>query len=383
MQRTTAPASRQAQGSDIAPSRATGVRAIGRHEIAPAHDPGERAADAVAEHVGGHGRSAGFAHVPVHAQPGARHSSLAHGIGRPPPEALRRRTEHVLGADLGSVRVHQDERAHAMTVVAGARALTHRADVFLGARESPADGSLLSHELAHAAMATDDRVYLRKGTWVERRMWKAFFDHYLPRKFLDHYMDDVGTKLTLSQQEMVDCNATVDIRRSVAFQAEVARLQKAGGGTATIAVAGPGGAMTNGTLGNFTINYKGELKVDKAGAWTFSGTIDYYDFWDFDPKDFDKKSNRPLPAEIKVRVASVALPGKPFHIDSVRATASQSSTDAAATWAGNAPKHVPDKAGRTGADIGVGGVGGDVAAGPVGGDVGGEVGTHSSEDLNK
>jgi hypothetical protein len=348
------------------------MRRLGVHEVAPVGDRDERTATELGDRIAARG-GVDFARVPVRAPSGVRRSDLARGPGCPAPEPERRAVEHALGQELGTVRVHQDASAHAITALAGARALTHRGDVFLGDRESLGDSALLTHELVHAATASDDRVYARRGTWLERRAWKAFFDHYLPRKFLDHYMDDVGTPLKLTRQEMIDCNATVDIRRSVDFRAEVARLQKAGGGSSTIAVSGPAGARTNGTLGNFTIHYKGSLVVEKSGAWTFDGTIDYYDYWDFDPKG--SGSNRPLAAELKVRLASVGLPGQPFAITSELVPAMQRSTDSAASWGAAKPVHVPDKAGRTGADI----VTGDVA----GGEVGAEVGAQSSEDLNK
>jgi hypothetical protein len=217
-------------------------------------------------------------------------------------------------------------------------------------------------------------VQMRAATWLERRAWLAFFDHHLPRKFLNNYMDDTGTSIVLTQQEMQDCNPIVNIRRSPAFMSQVARLQAAGGGTEAVDVRGAGGAMTNGTLGNFTIKWRGSVTVEASGRWAFNGTIEFYDFWDFDPKG--SGSNRPLPAEIKVRVANAFLPGQPFHIHSVQAPASQASGDPAANWAsGFRPVHVGDRAGRTVADIGVG----DVA----GGEVGGEAGAQSAEDLNR
>jgi Domain of unknown function (DUF4157) len=219
-----------------------------------------------------------------------------------------------------------------------------------------------------------DAVQMRAATWLERRAWLAFFDHYLPRKFLNNYMDDTGTALTLTQQEMQDCNPIVNIRRSTAFMSQVARLQAAGGGTEPVNVQGLAGAMTNGTLGNFTIKWRGSVRVEASGSWAFNGTIEFYDFWDFDPKG--SGSNRPLPAELKVRAANMFLPGKPFHIYSVQAPASQASSDSSANWAaGFRPVHVGDRAVRTGADIATG----DVA----GGEVGGEAGAQSSEDLNR
>jgi hypothetical protein len=253
---------------------------------------------------------------------------------------------------------HADQVADAVVAGQSAEALLDRAAGGSGA--------------AHA-------VQMRAATWLERRAWLAFFDHYLPRKFLNNYMDDTGTAIILTQQEMQDCNPIVDIRRSPAFMSQVARLQAAGGGTEPVDVRGWGGAMTNGTLGNFTIKWRGSVTVEASGSWAFNGTIEFYDFWDFDPKG--SGSNRPLPAEIKVRTANALLPGQPFHIHSVQAPASQASGNSGANWAsGFRPVHVGDRAGRTGADIVVGDVGGGVVGG---GDVGGEAGAQSAEDLNR
>src|SRR5690606_13441179 len=115
------------------------------------------------------------------------------------------------------------------------------------------------------------------ATWLERRAWRSFFDHYLPRKFLDNYMDDTGAPITLTWQEMVDVNPIVNIRRSPGFGSHLAAMLakakslEAAGTPAPavnyIEVDGPGQAMTNGTLGNFTIKYKGLLTVQPDGSW--------------------------------------------------------------------------------------------------------------------
>jgi hypothetical protein len=148
-----------------------------------------------------------------------------------------------------------------------------------------------------------------------------------------------------------------------------------------------GGALTNGTLGNFTIYWNGDVIVAPDGRWSFTGAVSFYDFWDFDPKG--SGSNRPLPAEIKVRVADMFLPGRPFAISSTTVPARQSNGDARATWPASVSA-VPDRAGRTGADIATGDVGGEVGGGEIGGpdvevgggEVGGEFGVQSAEDLN-
>lgn len=268
------------------------------------------------------------------------------------------------------VRVHESPADHEFVALLGAQAATHGRDIFLGAGRSACDQALMRHELAHVHQG-GDQLRLRRATYLERRTWLAFFDHYLPRRFLNNYMDDTGTPIRLSLQQMQDCNPIVDLRRSRVFMRQVARIAAAGGGSGAMTFTGWAGARTNGTLGNFTIEYTGTVVVQADGTWSFSGTMTFRDFWDFNTGG----ANRPLGAEVKVMVASTFLPGRPFDITSVAAAVSQSSTDSRATWgSGAAPVHVPDRAGRTGADIVVGDV--------VGGPVGGEIGPQASEDLN-
>jgi hypothetical protein len=309
--------------------------------------------------------------------------------GHPLRPETRNLAERTLGLDATGIRVHDDRDAQLTASALGARAFADGRDIWLGAGESELDRDLMAHELSHVAQA-EPGLYLRSATWLERRAWLGFFDHYLPRKFLNNYMDDTGAPIVLSLTEMMDVNPIVNIRQSQAFAGELRSLQaqvqasaaagKPSPAVKYINVNGPGQALTNGTLGNFTIRYSGALVVNTDGNWTFSGVMTFYDIWDFDPKPFGS-SGRSTAGEIKTRVASFALPGSSFEITSVPAVFAQTGVDRSATWAGGTPKHVGDKAGRTGADIAVGATGGEVVGAP-GVDVGGEVGAQSAEDLN-
>ena len=225
-------------------------------------------------------------------------------------------------------------------------------------------------------------VQRREATFVERRAWLSFFDHYIPRMFLNNYMDDTGATITLTQQQMEDCNPIVDVRRSPGIQRAIGRLQAAGGGSQTFTdERGWGGALTNGSLGNFTIFYTGTLTVTASGEWTFNGTLRFYDFWDFDPKPFGT-SGRSTAGELKTRAAAYGLPGRPFDIESATVAVAQSDTMSRANWgSGTAPVHVGDQAGRSGVDIGAGAEVG-TAGGPVGDLAGSDLGANASEDLN-
>jgi hypothetical protein len=314
------------------------------------------------------------------------------GKGQSLPENTRTEMEASFGADFSEVNVHTDQDAIKMNKELGAQAFTHGQDVYFNSgKYNPETGQgkhLLAHELTHTIQQQTDlkrkpEIQLREATWLERRAWLSFFDHYIPRMFLNNYMDDTGAAITLTEQQMRDCNPIVDVQRSPGIMAEVRRLAALGGGSGSISTTGWGGAMTNGSLGNFTIHYNGTVRVAADGSWSFSGTMRFTDIWDFDPKPFGS-SGRSTAGELKTRVASGFLPGRAFNIDSETVSVSQTDAQRLATWgAGFVPVSVGDNAGRTAIDIDVGaGVGVGTGAGAAGLDVGGELGAQSSEDLN-
>lgn len=316
-------------------------------------------------------------------------ASMDAGSGRPLNAANQALAQATLGENAGQVRVHDDRASQLTAASMQARAFADGTDIWLGPGESEHDRELMAHELAHVAQG-EPGVHPRSATWLERRAWLSFFDHYLPRRFLNNYMDDTGTPITLTTQEMIDVNPIVNLRASQGFATELGALQaqvkasKQAGAPAPavkyIDETGPGQAMTNGTLGNFTIHYRGMLTVSADGTWVFVGTMDFYDIWDFDPKPFGT-SGRSVAGELKTRVAADFLPGRSFEIFSTHSVCAQTGTDRAAVWAGGTPQRMPDQAGRAGADIEVGAAGG-VATGPAGEVAGGEVGAQSAEDLN-
>jgi hypothetical protein len=309
--------------------------------------------------------------------------------GRPLGPETRELAERRLGLDPSAIRVHDGVDAQRAASAIGARAFADGGHIWLGPGEREGDRDLMAHELAHLTQGVPG-VHPRSATWLERRAWLSFFDHYLPRRFLNNYMDDTGASITLDLMDMMAVNPIVNIRRSPDFATELGALQaqvKASNAAGTpapaakyIEISGPGQAMTNGTLGNFTIHYKWALMVQPDGSWLFSGIMDFYDIWDFDPKPFGT-SGRSTAGEIKTRVAAYGLPGSPFKIFSVPAPCVQSGSDARAVWAGGTPTHVGDQAGRAGADVEVGGAGGE-ALGPEGAAGGAEAGAQSAEDLN-
>lgn len=306
--------------------------------------------------------------------------------GLPLPENMQHKLGFASPNSLDDIRIHNNREAATTAALLGAEAFTHGKDIFLSDRASLTDKSLMTHEVGHA-LHNQNMIQRREATWLERRVWLGFFDHYLPKKFLNNYMDDTGNPITLTRKEMEDCNPVmVDIRRSEEFQQSLFWLQSNGGGCMSLSCSQLAGAYTNGTLGNFTVRYNGVLDVDgSTGEWAFNGTMTFHDYWDFNTGG----ANRPFMAEVKVQVANALLPGSPFTIDSVAVPASQTDTNSSVQWTALTSQHVGDNLLSGGADIAVGGdvggVSGDVVGGPevggAGADVGGEFGGQTNADL--
>lgn len=177
---------------------------------------------------------------------------------------------------------------------------------------------------------------------VAYETFAAGFDHYLPKKFLRHYVWGRGGDLTLTKQEMIDCNPLINLSRSKAFRDLLDQADKQPGKLIPFELGILSGALTNGTLGQFTAKTKGELVAAADGSWTAKGTMSFYDEWDFDPKDF-ATGGRSLQGELKTRVAHNLLPGEGFKIYSPQTEFSQSEADATVVWAGGAPVANPDR----------------------------------------
>jgi hypothetical protein len=83
--------------------------------------------------------------------PAVESSVRGAGGGRPLSPAVRGAVEPRLGQDLSGVRVHSGPDANRAAASIGARAFTHRDDIFLGGGESSSDLGLMAHETTHVA----------------------------------------------------------------------------------------------------------------------------------------------------------------------------------------------------------------------------------------
>ena len=177
---------------------------------------------------------------------------------------------------------------------------------------------------------------------VAYEVFAAFFSHYLPKKLIRHYVYANGRKMKLTEQEMIDCNPYISLLYSKAFVALIAQADRSPGMPVPFELPVKAGALTNGTLGQFTVKTKGALVADGKGGWMAAGTMTFFDVWDFDPKDWTT-GGRSFQGEVKTRVANALLPGTGFDIDSVETSFSQNQDNETVTWVGGTPKGEPDR----------------------------------------
>lgn len=177
---------------------------------------------------------------------------------------------------------------------------------------------------------------------VAYELFSAAFDHYLPKKFIYHYIWGDGAPMHLTLQQMMDCNPYINLQSTKSFRDAQARAKLNEGRPTPIDLNIRSGALTNGTLGQFTTKIKAVLTATGDAAWKVNGTMHFYDEWDFDPKDFST-GGRSFQGEVKTRIANVLLPGKGFKITSETTEFSQSQADKTVIWKGGKPKGVPDR----------------------------------------
>lgn len=189
---------------------------------------------------------------------------------------------------------------------------------------------------------------------VDRWLFQQGFDSPLVRKLIAHYSSACGTPLMLTGAEMVACNPVVNIKQAHVSAArgwwqnwkfpDVLNAMRARGfwRLRDVTLTGPAGANTSGTLGQFTVHFTGTLKVLKHGRWSFDGVMDWYDYWNFDPKDFEK-GGRSWSGEVLTRFANYALMGKGFEIRTPAVPVAQSDQDMIVRWEGGEPVIVPNR----------------------------------------
>lgn len=90
------------------------------------------------------------------------------GPGVPLRADTRAALEPKLQADLGDVRVHDDDAAHRHAAAIQARAFTHGSDIWLGRGESQSDVALMAHEATHVVQQRGGTVQRQTSNVVQR-----------------------------------------------------------------------------------------------------------------------------------------------------------------------------------------------------------------------
>jgi hypothetical protein len=185
------------------------------------------------------------------------------------------------------------------------------------------------------------------------------------KTLIEHYCHGRGRELCLTVRGMIQCNALIDFgndKRSAQFLRFVNQM---GGEIARNARSDPtllknrplesdvsfsmlGGCNTSGTLGDFTVNAWGKLKVWNPKAdgtdadWSFDGRMWWYDRWDFDKKAASAKGEPGRTAKGEWRTtAGRLLVGVPFDVKSATVPVRQARAEAKneinhyAKWEGN------------------------------------------------
>lgn len=163
----------------------------------------------------------------------------------------------------------------------------------------------------------------------ERSFFNTFFTYGpLSSALLNNYMDASGRPFNLSEAQMVEVGAKVDVKRGDGFNNYVAKLPKEHEVHVTsmplfLEATAPG------TLGRFYANINGTLKCSSTDGWQFDGTMTCSDVFDFN----DDPRRGPV-VNGMVTLARWGIPGKPFNVTSVATPISQTNQEDEAKWAG-------------------------------------------------
>jgi len=140
-------------------------------------------------------------------------------------------------------------------------------------------------------------------------MFRMGFYDEMPRQLIYHFTHGKGKDFEITESKMNKIHADKVGIPDKAIQESIAN----GPGVYKVSEDVSADANTNGTLGAFTIRIRGEITVNENGTWSFDGDMQFYDEYDFDPKDWGVRSNS---GEVQTRIANIFLPGKGFKAES-------------------------------------------------------------------
>jgi hypothetical protein len=193
---------------------------------------------------------------------------------------------------------------------------------------------------------------------LARAAFKAGYSHYLPKAFIDNYVD-LGGAYMMNEKDMGQCAVVADVTEAegINFRQEALALFKTTTPAAPKAekkmkFAALSVATTHGTLGSFHINFEGTLTANLFGDkdWEFNGTMNFHDLWDFDYSLLTLigfgDGHRSFYGELLTASAAEFLPGTGFDINSANIPVTQSNKDREAEWSGKGIPGVPSRLAR-------------------------------------
>lgn len=177
------------------------------------------------------------------------------------------------------------------------------------------------------------------------------------REFVLRYAYGNGQTWRLSVEEMARCNARIDLGDDMhpQFRSILEQQANAGQRIARHEFTGASRAMAIGSLGGFTIHYRGNVELDGTGGWTFAGTMNWTDEEDFEPHTEGERGSpggRGSQGEALTTIGRWILPGQPYHVMSVTVPVHQTSEQPHLQWAGDTegqPAHMIPASGIAGA----------------------------------
>jgi RHS repeat-associated protein len=171
--------------------------------------------------------------------------------------------------------------------------------------------------------------------------FKAAFTENLPKKFIEHYAYGDGKPYTLNKSEVIELKSAPTGLRGIAdvdkekFQKLISNAKPGNIISLPDGYSIEGGASTGGTLGRFTISLTGKITFDNkdASKWTFEGTMQFNDTWDFKTSPVSPKElQRSAWGDLQTKLGGKYLPGEGFQVSSEIMKVKQNSSDATFDW---------------------------------------------------
>ncbi|QLE02545.1 hypothetical protein HX109_13610 [Galbibacter sp. BG1] len=171
------------------------------------------------------------------------------------------------------------------------------------------------------------------------RLFKSFFKSDLAQSFIEKYGSFERGTYEMTHEETIDTHPSPvsiihgnheDYMRGEAsnFLSELKYIEKGASKFVELSVLSK--ANTKGTLGVFTVKFRGDLKREAEGnGWSFNGTMQFFDEWNFDQKS---EGERTASSENATAKGRKFLLGRPFEIKSPLYKVYQNNENSVIDW---------------------------------------------------